>query len=212
MTDQEYCSDWRQVRVFTMDTSAFWYPRLLHTAVSPLSVRKQHHDVFVSKYQAPLGYDDGDTAIESLTPQFLFERDGQQWHSSVRIRFRGNDEFEADLGVILERESSLWYSDFLDYDLQSDLGGSRFCPNKELAASRHRARLIAEVLCANSRVVLDAIAADRGDIRFERNENELNMPLGSTFRSLGHMVSNAWDLSEGGSIPVYVLQRSLYPL
>lgn len=212
MTDQEYCSDWRQVRVFTTDTSAFWYPELLHTVVSPLVARHQHHDFLVTKYCVPLGYDDGDTSIRDLPPQYLFKQEGKQWHSSVRIRFRGNDEFEAGLGAMLERESSLWYSDFLDYGLQSDLGGPRFCPNRDLAASRHRARLIAELLCANSRVVLDAIAADRGDIRFERNENDLNSPLGSTFRSLGHMVCNAWDLSEGGSMPVYVLQGSLYPL
>jgi len=213
MTDREYCLGWRVVRVFTMNRSKFWYPGLLHAVVSPLVARHQHHDLFVSKYQGPLGNDDGDTSIGNLPPQYLFEQKGQQWHSSVRIRYRADDVFEAELKATLERESAdLWYYDFLDYDLQSDLGGPRFCPTGTEAASLHRARLIGVVLCSNSRVVLDAIVEDGLNIRFEQNQDRLNMPLGSTFQSLGHMVCNAWELWQGGPVPVFVFQGSLYPL
>ena len=212
MTDREYCSGWRQVRVFTTNRSEFWYPGILHAVVSPLLARHQRHDLFVSKYRAPLGHDDSDTSIGGLPPQYLFEHEGEQWHSSVRIRYRFDDTFEAELRTALERESELWYSDFLDYDLQSDLGGPRFCPSRTEAASLHRARLVGEVLCSNSRVVLDAIVEDRLNIRFEQNQDKRNRPLGSTFQSLGHMVCNAWELWQGGPVPVFVLQGSLYRL
>jgi len=212
MTDREYCSGWRQVRVFTTNRSKFWYPELLHAVVSSLAARHQHHDLFVSKYCAPLGHDDGDTSIGDLPPQYLFEQEGKQWHSSVRIRYQFDDTFEAELRTALEREFELWYSDFLNYDLQSDLGGPRFCPTRTEAASLHRARLIGEVLCSNSRVVLDAIVEDGPNIRFEQNQDKRNMPLGSTLQSLGHMVCNAWELWQGGPVPVFVLQGSLYRL
>jgi len=212
MTNREYCSGWRQVRVFTRNRSEFWYPGLLHAVVSPLVAHHQHHDLFVSKYRAPLGRDDGDTLIGDLPPQYLFAHESKQWHSSVWIRYRFDDTFEAEPRKALEHESELWYSDFLDYDLQSDLGGPRFCPTRKETALLHRATLIGEVLCSNSRVVLDAIVEDGPNIRFEQNQDKENMPLGSAFQSIGHTVCNAWELWQGGPVPVFVLQGNLYRL
>jgi len=212
MTYREYCSSWRQVRVFTRNRSKFWYPRLLHAVVSPLVAHHQHHDLFVTKYCGQLGDDDGDTSIRDLPPQYLFVHKGEKWHSSVRIRYRFDDTLEAELRKALERESELWYSDFVSYDLQSDLGGPRFCPTRTETALLHRATLIGEVLCSNSRVVLDAIAEDGPNIRFEQNQDKENMPLGSTFQSLGHMVCKSWELWQGGPVPVFVFQGSLYRL
>ena len=173
MTNREYCLGWRVVRVFTLNRSKFWYPGLLHAVLSPLVARHQHHDLFVSKYQCPLGNDDGDTSIGNLPPQYLFAHEGKKYHSSVRIRYRFDDTFEAELRTALERKPELWYSDFLDYDLQSDLGGPRFCPTRTEAASLHRARLIGAVLCSNSRVVLDAIVEVGPNIRFEQNQDKV---------------------------------------
>ncbi len=98
-------------------------------------------------------------------------------------------------------------------DLQSDLGGPRFCPTRTEKASLHRATLLGDVLCSNSRVVLDAIVEDGPNIRFEQNQDKENMPLGSTFQVYwSHGVQRVRPVAGWAGTCGFVLQGNLYRL
>lgn len=209
MTDHEYCSNWRQVRLFSREPMERWYADLLATAVRSLADLCPDLSLFVSRYVCPLGHDDGDTDIERLPADFLRNQDGKSLHCSVRVRFRPSSIAEEFLGAL---RRPLWHAGIRDYDIERDLGGPRFAPNQSKDASRRRARLVAELLSANTRLILDALETRDDATDFEVNPHELNSIAGSTFVSIGHMLCNAWSLRQGQPVPVYVLRGRLVPL
>lgn len=204
MTDEEYCQNWRQARVFSSNTTSLWYPTLLGSVLKPVAEEFPSQKAFFSQYVLPLGQDDGDTNIDMLPERFLQRVGEERIHRSIRVRFRRGTGAEDRVTEILGSSSEYWYSGIRDYGIKDDLGGPRFSPNQEERSRLRRARLVAELLCCNSRLVLDAMIRDGDRYRFEENGHELNRPLGSTFRSVGHIVSQVWVDHGGGPLPIFV--------
>jgi len=204
----EYCEGWKQARVFSKYTGPQWYPEILVAVVAPLTVEFPENPLFFSKYACPLNKDVGDTEIQQLPPEFRIPNQGDDWHLSVRLRFRGSDQIEGRLAELIDSDTRYWYSEsgkpFRVFDLIKDIGSTRFSPSQENSARERRARLVAEALRANNLVVLDAILGPPS--KFEENMDGFNAPGRSTFISMGHMYNNVWEDYSGQPLPI-LLQR-----
>ena len=185
------------MRLFSSAPSAHWYLELVSEVVAPFAGQHPEGLLFLSQYSIGAGLtDDGDTTIADLPGPFQNPVPNID-HRSVRIRFRNSPTIEDELAKAVASANSAcvqyWYSEFLDYDFEHDLMSLRWAPVKREDSDRlRRARLVANVLCANTRLLLDAIVSDGGVPRFERNTDDLNLPLQSTAYSLAHMVLQAW--------------------
>ena len=216
MSAEQYCQDWRQIRLFSGDSSRLWYPSLLQRILSPLFSDYPGPLLFFSQYVCPRdgqAADNGDTDINQLPDAFLHPSPAGYLHKSVRIRMKG-DAVEQNLAQRLDAAppDEFWHDAVRDYDLLDDLGGPRFSPDVALARRQERGRLIAEALRANARCVIDAIRQDPdGAPRFEANDHEENSRLSSTFQSLGHMYHQVWVDRDGWPLPVVAVPRAYLP-
>jgi len=191
--------------------NALWYPSLLGSVVKPVATEFPDQDFFFSKYVIWYGEDDGDTDCmptpdRKLPPNFEYTVQGRPGHRSVRLRFRENATFENRLRGLLDSNPDHYlYSDIRTFGFEGDIGGERFAPHRERTAVLRRSRLVATLLCANSRIILDALVQDGNLFRFEKNEHALNQPLKSTFISVGHMITQAYVDYEGNNLPIFIL-------
>jgi hypothetical protein len=203
----DYPDQWRQVRLFCQRADPYWYAKAVVEILRPLFEAYPGPLLFGSRYCAPLGLDDGDTDIAQLPAAFLHEFNGNRWHRSIRIRFRTDEGTEAEISERVHQSAHYWFSAFLDYPILDDLGGPRFSPNQDNERRLQRTRLVAELLRANTRLVVDAVVQGDGAPHFEENAHPENQRLRSSFQSVGHMLSNVWVDSSGIDLPVLAIPR-----
>src|SRR5205807_579429 len=117
MNDEEFCKDWRQVRVFFGDFSPAGF-RSFHWSVTlPLVQAGLSVPLFVSHYACSDAQDSGDTDIQALPSVF---RRPDKNHHSIRIRFRDADGAEQQLNQAIAGVTS-WHSGFRTYEPIGDL-------------------------------------------------------------------------------------------
>lgn len=207
VNNTSFCAGWRQIRIFSRWTH-LWYTSLLGRSIKPVLAAHPDSAFFFSMYQCPLGMDDGDTCIAELPREFLAGGPAEQMHMSVRFRFRAETRLEHALSQAIQGNPSLWTSGFLPYCALSDLGGSRFTPRQLPPDRAHRAQLVAEVLNANCRIILDALEPVGADFQLEQNQQPNNQMFQTSGQSVLHMLGNPWVHRSGQVIPLYVLAPS----
>lgn len=197
---------WRQVRVFTRDVNRpDWYPQFLGTVVKPFFQKNPKTVFFISRYICRLKEDDdGDTDISKLPQDFLFlDAEKKYRHFSVRIRFRPGSDEEKILATAIKEMPQFWFWEFLDYGMPGGLAEKRFATDQNQHPQERRGQLMAELLCANSRLILDSLVSDNGQWKFESNDHELNQPFGLAAKSTMHMIVNPWSLNNSEPLPIY---------
>lgn len=206
MTDVDFHERWYQVRLFSKNFGHGFYAELLGKIVAPLVTAKPTTPLFFSRYVCPLGMDDGDTNIAALPPDYLLPQPQQQapWHFSIRMRFREMRGVRSALRAIIMGEPDFWFSDISPCVLAGVLAADRFSTQHVDPAMSHRIRLVAELLGANCRIVLDTLKNQAGNWSFEASNNQLNLPMGSVAQSINHMIVNAWSLPGGQPLPVCI--------
>jgi hypothetical protein len=205
-TGDAFHKGWRQVRLFTRNVNRpDWHQEFLGTVVKQFWQQNPKTIFFVSRYICTLGEDDGDTDISKLPPDFLFIRPGKkQIHFSIRLRFKPESDEEGKLSAAVKEIPHLWHSGFLNFKMPGGLAGDRFATAQDTESQERRGRLVAELLCANSRLLLDSLACNSDQWDFEPNKNELNQPCGLAAQSTFHMVVNPWCLKDANPLPIFV--------
>lgn len=190
--------DWRQIRIFYKDLNyGQAYLNLLGDLLKPLAKRFGNLPIFFSRY-GPLGMgeDPADCTIANLPADFRLDfGDGQPRHVSLRLRFVKNRGLErAVLEFLRLNQDKYWYSDIRNYDGVDGFGEPRVYAGNDSCAKYRRAALVAQILCANCRFVLETLGQQNGRWVFESN---LNIPLAETSHWFcPHMVFNVignWD-------------------
>lgn len=189
------CS-WRSVRIFFKSPTAAAYPQALADIVQPFATKFPATPFFFSRYgPIPRGVDDSDTRIDELPDDFWFMfADGTRRHHSLRLRFaalRREEDFIVQRLNLLR--SRYWKHSLDDYDPLSFAEG-RVYVGANGPRKAQRANYVGELLCANSRYVLDTIYQDAvGMWRFEENPN-WHFPMSFAFPL--HMLGNTYLSSE----------------
>jgi len=209
----DFHQGWRQVRLFTRDVNrANWYPQLLGTVMKPFTQQSPETVFFMSRYICRLKEDDdGDTDISKLPQDFLFfGPDKKQRHFSVRLRFRPKSDEEKILATALKTMPQFWFWEFLDFKMPAGLAENRFATAQDKNSQERKGRLMAEFLCAHSRLVLDSLILDNGQWSFEVNNHSLNQPFDLAAQSALHMVVNPWSLNNSQPLPIYIRFNDTY--
>jgi hypothetical protein len=197
---------WRQVRLFTRDVNhPNWYPQLLGSVVKPLFQQNPETIFFLSRYVCRLNEDDdGDTDISQLPKDFLFPApEKKQVHFGIRLRFQPKADEENTLATVLKARPDCWLCKFLDFGMPGGLADKRFATAQDNDSQVRRGRLTAELLCANSRLILDSLVCKNGQWTFETNDHELNRPFGLAAKSSMHMIVNPWSLNDSKPLPIF---------
>jgi len=208
----QFHQGWRQVRIFVRNLDRpNWYPDFLGTVIKPLWQQNLKTTFFISRYICPLGSDDGDCDIAKLPGDFLFlQPDGNRIHFSIRLRFRPGANEEELLSATIKGLAHLWFSDFLDFCMPGGLAGDRFATDQDKDSQERRGRLMAELLYANSRLLLDTLICDGGQWFFQQNANPLNAPCGLAVQSAMHMIVNPWGFNNSVQLPIYLRFNDTY--
>jgi hypothetical protein len=170
MSPHDYCTGWRQVRVFLKDFDIKAFVEF-HNGVTLTVVKAGLSSPFFISHYACDDTDHHDTTLAGLPSEYR-RPDGN--HHSIRIRFRetGNVE-KLLLEEMPEKPQDCWYSEFLDYDIRLGLSGTRFSDysmadtGEDTANHERRAQLVGEILHYNTRLYLDTIRySDTGEAIF----------------------------------------------
>jgi hypothetical protein len=204
MTDEKFHQNWFQVRIFTKVQAPIRFADLLGRVMNPFAEQQPALRFFFSQYYCPLGMDDGDTEIHLLPPDFLLP-DPQfgQCHASIRLRFRERKNERQQLAALLQAQPDFWYSDIRACTPQGVLPPDRFATDQQAVPRDRRIRLIAELLQANCRLVLNNLLFEAGVWKFQENQHNENQPLGSVVKSVEHMILNVWCQNNGMPFPIY---------
>jgi hypothetical protein len=136
-----------------------------------------------------------------MPAQFWHNFGGVQKHLSLRLRFVARKKAEDFIKTKLNAARHLyWYSGFLDYDAVPGFAESRVFVGQNLMAKTERARLVADLLCSNSRFALDNLVQNNGQWEFEINPNGPIVPNHFWFPL--HMMNNSCGLSNGMPYPL----------
>lgn len=195
---------WRQTRIFTSDFSEQWYLGLLATFAVPIAERYPETPFWFSRYECPLGSDDGDTDIKNLPARFL--QPATQRHFSLRFRFCPTSDEEAFLEGLFPdpHTGSHWRSHFLSYDALGEFGGPRFCTSTEIAKRLKRMSILVRLFHANSLFILDSIQTAAGRHSFDVNVDPQNQLFYSTtFFSTVHLLVSVAGLKDSKALPVF---------
>lgn len=204
MTDEKFHQNWFQVRIFSKVAVPHQYADLLVRTVKPFAERTPALRFFFSYYYCPRHSDDGDTNIAALPADFLFHDPTYgPCHGSVRLRFRATKDERAKLEGVLHGQPDFWYSDIRPCTPVDVLPPNRFATDQQPIPRARRIRLVAELLQANCRLVLDNLQQEAGVWRFQENQHDENKRLGSVVKSVDHMILNVWRRNDGTAFPIY---------
>ena len=214
MTDDKFNQNWFQVRIFSRVPMPQQYVDLLVRVTKPFQDQSKALRFFFSHYFCPLGTDDGDTDINALPQDFRFvEPSGRAWHGSLRLRFRERGAEREILRNLLNGQADFWHSAILPCTPEGVLPPDRFATDQQPIPRARRIRLVAELLQANCRLVLDNLQQEAGDWRFQENQHDENKRLGSVVKSVEHMILNVWRHNNGAPFPIYGFDPdTIYPL
>lgn len=193
---------WRGVRVFIKDLTPEAYPEILHYLVRPFAEKFPTNPFFFSRYgPLPPGFDQDDRMPEDFWLAFT---DGTRWHQSLRLRFVAPGEEEDFLIELLQARNDLyWHTPFEDYHPMSFAEDRAFAGGDEAAKIR-RAGVVGEVLCSNSRYVLDTLQMTReGKWGFEENKKAGVLQMSFAFPL--HMMVNTYGLKDGSATHAGIL-------
>jgi hypothetical protein len=211
---EDFHKGWRQVRLFTRDVQkGNWYAHLLGTVVKPFADEFPEMPFFISQYSMDEKADDkADTKFEELPQEFLIavQQNTPRWHISLRIRFRPRGKEEEFLKAIIAKSNLLWFSHFLEFGMPGGLADTRFSTAQDDASRIRRGRLTANLLAANSRLILDSLICENDQWSFQANDHGLNQPFGLAAQSALHMVVNPWALNNSQPLPIYVRFNDTY--
>ena len=98
----------------------------------------------------------------------------------------------------------LWISGFLDFGMPGGLAGDRFATDQDKNSQERRARLVAELLYSNSRLLLDSLVCNGEQWFFQPNAHDFNKPCGFAVQSALHMVVNPWGFDTSAPLPIYL--------
>jgi hypothetical protein len=203
----QFHQGWRQVRVFCSNyNQPNWYPNFLGTVLKPIFGTDSKTVFFTTRYICLLGGDDdGDCNISNLPAEFLPARpDGKRIHFSIRVRFKPQANEEELLSATVKGMAHLWFSDFLAFSMPGGLAGDRFATDQDKDSQERRGRLVAELLYANSRFLLDSLVLNGEQWSFQQNTHALNKPCGLAVQSALHMIVNPWGLNNSVPLPIFV--------
>jgi hypothetical protein len=207
MTDEAFHQSWHQVRVFTKNFVSGRYPELLGNTVAPLLIAKPNVSLFFSYYVSPLAgqyADNADTDIAALPTEFLFQLPPHgQCHCSLRIRFRETRGVRRRLRQLIEGEPNFWFSRIDPCTLPDVLDPLRFSTLQDHVPKLRRIRRVTELLCANSRTIVDTLTQQAGVWIFEQNNHGLNEIIGTVGQSILHMVVNPWSRNDSNPLPMF---------
>jgi hypothetical protein len=218
MTDDKFHQNWAQVRIFSKRPPPGQYADLLVRAVKPFVDGNLGLRFFFSYYFCRLGSDDGETNIKAIPPEFLFyDTQKTPHHGSIKLRFRARKDeksnLEQRLGLMLHPKGDFWFSEILLCTPEAVLPTDRFATDQQPIPRASRTRLVAELLQANCRLVLDNLQLDAGVWRFQDNDHDLNKPLKSVVKSVEHMILNVWRRNDANAFPIYGFEPgTIYPL
>lgn len=204
MTDQRFHQNWFQGRIFTKVHAPLRFADLLGRVVNPFVEQQPALRFFFSHYYCPPGMDDGDTNIQLLPPQFLIpDQTYGPCHASVRLRFRERAQERQRLEALLNNQPDFWCSDIRACTPEGVLPTDRFATDQQPVPRARRIRLVAELLQANCRLVLNNLRFDANTWQFQENQHNENQPLGSVVKSVEHMILNVWRRNDGTAFPIY---------
>lgn len=179
------------------------YPDLLVRVARPFLGQSPALRFFFSHYWCPLGTDDGDTNIQALPQHFRFvEPSGRAWHGSLRLRFRERTDERAKLINLLNSLPDFWFSEILPCTPEGVLPPDRFATDQQPIPRARRIRVVAELLQANCRLVLDNLEHQGGTWQFQENLHNENIRLRSVVKSVEHMILNVWRRNDGTPFPI----------
>lgn len=203
MTDEKFQQNWYQVRIFSKIPMPQQYIDLLVRVAKPFQDQSPALRFFFSHYFCPLGTDDGDTSIQALPQDFRFiEPSGRSWHGSLRLRFRERGNERAKLTNLLNGQADFWHSAILPCTPECVLPPDRFATDQQPIPRARRIRLVAELLQANCRLVLDNLEPQGGNWQFQENQHNENIRLRSVIKSVEHMILNVWRRNDGTPFPI----------
>lgn len=187
-----------QIRIFAPLAVPFdtplWAEAVIGGIIAPL-VRDELSPrwFWFSRYDCSPEMDSGDCDISKIPTDFMVP--SNRHFRSVRFRYSVPEEarqaFE-DRCLFFIRNVGCAISHFLPYDFLGDLGGARHLGGERTEPRQQcRARLVAEVYQAISRVVIDALVGPdlQGRYQVEQNDSPEN-PLGCSFESIHHLFCN----------------------
>jgi len=204
MTDAKFHEGWYQVRLFTNVLQANRFANLLGRVIKPFVDQRPSVRLFFSQYYCPFGVDDGDTVIANLPQEFHLQIPSYGLgHASVRIRFRERQDEQAALTAIINEQPDFWYSGMTACTPEGVLPPDRFSTDQDVLSRSRRIRLIAELLHANCRLVLNNLRFENGTWDFQVNDHAENQRLGSVVKSIEHMILNVWCRKDGAPFPIY---------
>jgi hypothetical protein len=195
MTPHEYCTNWRQVRVFIKDFRIQGFVEFNKLVLLPLVTNGlTTGPFFLSQYACSDQDDPHDTNLGELPPNYR-RPDGN--HHSIRIRFQATEGVDAMIeNVLPPKPADCWFDHFRDYDIVHGLSGDRFSDYAPVALADHerRAQIVGEILHNNTRFYLDNIRTSPvGDAIFETNPHVLNAALKTPLQSVLHMILNPYE-------------------
>jgi len=203
MTDERFNQNWFQARIFSRVPMPQQYPDLLVRVARPFLGQAPALRFFFSHYWCPLGTDDADTNIQALPQDFRFgEPSGRVWHGSLRLRFREPTDERAKLINLLNGLQDFWFSEVLPCTPEGVLPPDRFATDQQPIPRARRIRLVAELLQANCRLVLDNLEHQGGTWQFQENLHDENIRLRSVVKSVEHMILNVWRRNDGTPFPI----------
>jgi len=191
----------RQTRIFVPANAPFedetWIEGLLGHVVAPLVESAPTLTCFwFSRYVLPPGIDDGDCDISQIPEPFFFAGNTSR---SLRLRYaipESDCQAFEDRAQALIAASGCNISDFRPYPWIADLGGPRFLgEDRDDARCATRADLMANFLCALSRLVVNSLRGpdEDGRYRLETADPGQNRH-GSSFEAIHHLFCNITDV------------------
>lgn len=204
MTNAKFSENWYQARLFTKLQQANWFANLLGRVIKPFVDQQPFVRLFFSQYYCPFGMDDGDTIIANLPQDFRLQIPAYGLgHASVRIRFRERKDEGTSLAAIINEQPDFWCSGITPCTPEDVLPPNRFSTDQDAPSRSRRIRLVAELLHANCRLVLDNLRFENDTWGFQGNDHAGNQRLGSVLKSMEHMILNVWCRNDGSPFPIY---------
>jgi len=208
MAPQEYCTNWRQVRVFIPDQHPGNFSSFHNANTRPLVQGGGLDTPFFISHYLWSDADSADTVIANLPPQYRFgpiadpTDSTKPWidaqgnmitvHASIRFRWREDaaGHYEQQLRGIIP--ANCWFSDFREFIMPDGMAHGRFSdyPVVNVADNERRAHMVGEILHHNSRLYLDMLRNGANGAVSESSNDDLNYILKSLLQSVMHMILN----------------------
>ena len=201
----------RQTRIFIPWAAPYnddqWAVTAIARTIAPIVNQYEHdlHWFWFSRYMCPKELDGGDCNIDLIPSEYIEPK--TKFYISVRFRYSVNSEICASMEASLQelvKKSGCAISDFRDYDMLQDLGGTRHLEEPRTAErQQQRADLVAANYHSIARLILHAIHGPDADGRYMLPHN---MKIGqrdkTPFRVLHHIFCNMTD------VPLFITEKS----